>query len=236
MFRQWSPQGNEILYVLAMRMRRRREEPHRIGRQDRVGHVTMVNLNASPTSAISSRRSTGLTPAIARIGVMLAASLSVHLFGPQVLPATRPVRTLSGTANRFTQRTAPAARRVCAKRIQIREGPAYAWCCLIRIRTAHSPQKVRRLNRRRRLRVSRFGSSLPRGSSRIARVTSPCFVLVPRSPACGRCCPDRLRSHNSTASTSATKRPASPLTNDATTLNTASLNPPIFRMSSRSGA
>jgi hypothetical protein len=44
-----SPQGNEILYVLALRMRRRRGEPHRIRRQERVGRVTMVNLNESGT-------------------------------------------------------------------------------------------------------------------------------------------------------------------------------------------
>ncbi len=37
-------------------------------------------------------------------------------------------------------------------------------------------------------------------------------------------------------STSATNRPASLPRNDATTLNTASLKPPMFRMSSRSGA
>ncbi len=49
MLRQWSPQGNEILYVLALRMRRRREAPFRVRRQDRVGHVTMVNLNGSGT-------------------------------------------------------------------------------------------------------------------------------------------------------------------------------------------
>jgi hypothetical protein len=49
MLRQWSPQGNEILYVLALRMRRRREQPHRIRRQKRVGRVTMVNLNGSGT-------------------------------------------------------------------------------------------------------------------------------------------------------------------------------------------
>ena len=42
--------------------------------------------------------------------------------------------------------------------------------------------------------------------------------------------------YNSTASTSATKRPASSLRNEATTLNTASLKPPTFRMSERSGA
>ena len=42
--------------------------------------------------------------------------------------------------------------------------------------------------------------------------------------------------HSSTASTSATNRPASSLRNAATTLNTASLKPPTFRMSLRSGA
>ena len=46
----------------------------------------------------------------------------------------------------------------------------------------------------------------------------------------------RYSSYSSTASTSATKRPASPLRNAATTLNTASLKPPTFKMSSRSGA
>jgi hypothetical protein len=49
LLRQWTPQGNEILYVLALRMRRRREVSFRVGRQDRVGHVTMVNLNGSGT-------------------------------------------------------------------------------------------------------------------------------------------------------------------------------------------
>ncbi len=49
MLRQWTPQGNEILYVLALRMRRRREAPFRVRQQDRVGHVTMVNLNGSGT-------------------------------------------------------------------------------------------------------------------------------------------------------------------------------------------
>jgi hypothetical protein len=49
MLRQWTPQGNEILYGLALRMRRRREAPFRVRRQDRVGHVTMVNLNGSGT-------------------------------------------------------------------------------------------------------------------------------------------------------------------------------------------
>jgi hypothetical protein len=49
MLRQWSPQGNEILYVFALRMRRRHEVAFRTGRQERVGHVTMVNLNGSGT-------------------------------------------------------------------------------------------------------------------------------------------------------------------------------------------
>ncbi len=49
MLRQWTPQGNEIVHMLAPRMRRRREVSFRVGRQDRVGHVTMVNLNGSGT-------------------------------------------------------------------------------------------------------------------------------------------------------------------------------------------
>jgi hypothetical protein len=49
MLRQWSPQGSEILYVLALRMRRRREVPFSVRRQERVGQVTMVNLNGSGT-------------------------------------------------------------------------------------------------------------------------------------------------------------------------------------------
>jgi hypothetical protein len=42
--------------------------------------------------------------------------------------------------------------------------------------------------------------------------------------------------YNSTASTSLTKRPLSPLKKAATIWNLASLNPPMFRMSSRCGA
>ena len=42
--------------------------------------------------------------------------------------------------------------------------------------------------------------------------------------------------YKSIASTSATNRPASSVRKAATTLNTASLKPPTFRMSLRSGA
>ena len=48
--------------------------------------------------------------------------------------------------------------------------------------------------------------------------------------------PGASGAYNSTASISATKRPLSPARNAATTLNTASLKPPTFRMSVRSGA
>ncbi len=49
MLRQWSPQGHEILYVLTLRMRRRSVFAFRVGRQERVGRVTMVNLDETGT-------------------------------------------------------------------------------------------------------------------------------------------------------------------------------------------
>ena len=49
-------------------------------------------------------------------------------------------------------------------------------------------------------------------------------------------CTVGVNAHNVTASTSATNRPALPLRNAATTSNAASLKPPMFKMSSRSGA
>ncbi len=48
--------------------------------------------------------------------------------------------------------------------------------------------------------------------------------------------PGGIIDYNSTFSTSATKRPLSSARNEATTLKTASLKPPTFRMSLRSGA
>ena len=48
--------------------------------------------------------------------------------------------------------------------------------------------------------------------------------------------PGAISIYNSIFSTSATNRPLSSARNEATTLNTASLKPPTFRMSLRSGA